>query len=349
MSFELRRVRWLAATAGVLIGYLAVVTLVPVPFVELSPGPTFNTIGEVDGKPVIEVSGRQTYPTAGHLDLTTVSERGGPFGPVYTSRALVGWFDPDVRVLPQSALFPDDASEDQVDAQNQADFTGSQSDAIAAAMHYLHIPVTERAEVAAVAPGAPADGVLEPGDVIVSVDGTKTSTPTQVGEAMAATAPGDVVELEVLREGKPMSLTVVAGAAPTGPHHGYLGVTTTIGYVPPFDIDFALQDVGGPSAGLMFSLGIIDTLTPSQLNGGRFVAGTGTIDPSGTVGPIGGIGQKIAAAATAGATLFLAPADNCAEATARVPEGLTIARVSTLDDAAAALGDYVAGRPVPSC
>ena len=349
MSFELRRVRWLGLTGSILIGYLAIVSLVPVPFVELSPGPTFNTIGEVDGTPVIEISGRRTYPTEGHLDLTTVSERGGPFGPVFVSRALVGWFDPDVRVVPQQALFPDDATSEQVDAENQADFTDSQAESVAAAMGYLGIPVTENAVVASVAADAPAEGVLEVGDVVLSVDGTDTKSPTAVGAAMRATSPGDAVRIQLRRDEKRETVTVTAGASPADPERGFLGVTTTTGYTPPFSIDFTLDDVGGPSAGLMFSLGLIDRLTPEQLNGGRYVAGTGTIDAAGEVGPIGFISQKIAAAAEAGATLFLAPAGNCAEALSRVPEGLTIARVTTLADAAQAVTDFAADRPVPSC
>jgi PDZ domain-containing protein len=120
-------------------------------------------------------------------------------------------------------------------------------------------------------------------------------------------------------------------------------------YVPPFPITFTLQDVGGPSAGTMFTLGIIDMLTPGPLNGGHFVAGTGTMDAEGDVGAIGGIQQKMAGARNAGATFFLAPKANCSDVVGHVPAGLTVAAVSTLDDALAALQDFNTGKPAPAC
>lgn len=348
MRHELRRTRWLGAAGAVVLGFVAVVALVPVPFVALSPGPTFNTIGDVGGTPLITISGEQTYPTAGTLDMTTVSERGGPFGAMYVSRALAGWLDPTVRVVPTEALYPADVPAEQVAQENQADFVDSQSSAVAAALHQLDIPVQEHVVVSSVTSGTPADGVLEPGDVVLSVDGTEVTTPDQVGAAVRAGAPGDEVVLRIDRDGDERTVTVVAGTSPTT-GGAYLGITVATAYEAPFEIDFTLDDVGGPSAGLMFSLGIVDKLTPGYLNGGREVAGTGTIDPDGVVGPIGGIQQKLVGARDSGSTLFLAPRSNCDEVAGHVPDGLTVAAVGTLDEAVDALDDYVAGRAVPSC
>lgn len=349
MSFEARRARWLGAAGAVLLCYLAVVALVPVPYVVLSPGPTFNTIGEVDGVPLIAITGHTTYPTSGHLQMTTVSERGGPFGALYVSRALQYWRDPAVRVLPTEALYPEGESTAEVEQQNQADFVDSQGVAVAAALRHLDIPVEEKAVVSSVADGTPADGELQPGDVIVSVDGTTVARPEQVGPLVREHAPGDVVTLVVTRDGKRATVHVTATESPTQPGQAYLGISVGGTYVPPFDIEFSLDQVGGPSAGLMFSLGIVDKLTPGQLTGGAFVAGTGTIDPDGAVGPIGGIAQKLVGARDAGATLFLAPVSNCDEVSGHVPDGLTVAAVSTMDDALAALDEYEAGRPVTGC
>ncbi len=344
----MRRTRWLGVSGAVVLGFVAVVALVPVPYVALSPGPTFNTIGEVAGTPLITITGERTYPTAGSLDMTTVSERGGPFGGMYVSRALAGWLDPTVRVVPAAALYPTDVPAEQVQQENQADFVDSQSSAVAAALHHLDLPVHERVVVSSVSTGSPADGKLETGDVVLSVDGTAVTTPDQVGTAVRAREPGEEVVLRIERDGDMRTVTVVAGASPTT-GGAYLGITVGTAYVAPFEIDFTLDDVGGPSAGLMFSLGIVDMLTPGYLNGGREVAGTGTIDPDGAVGPIGGIQQKLVGARDSGSTLFLAPRDNCDEVSGHVPDGLTVAAVGTLDEAVDALTDYVAGRPVPSC
>lgn len=349
MSFELRRARWLGVTGVVLLVFLGVATLLPVPYLRLSPGPTFNTIGSFDGQPVIKISDRTTYPPTGHLDMLTVLESGGPFGNLYLGQVLQGWFDPHSQVLPREAYYPDQTSADQVAAQNQAAFTDSQSEAVAAALHHLKIPVTEEVSVVAVTVGAPADGKLKVDDRIVSVGTTKVNTPTDVAKALQGKHPGDSIPILVERNGKPMTVTVVSGAAPGDASRPFLGVVTSLTYVSPFPITFTLQDVGGPSAGTMFTLGIIDMLTPGALNGGHFVAGTGTMDAEGDVGAIGGIRQKMAGARDAGATYFLAPKANCSEVTGHVPAGLTVAAVSTLDEALAALQDFNAGKAAPSC
>jgi PDZ domain-containing protein len=117
----------------------------------------------------------------------------------------------------------------------------------------------------------------------------------------------------------------------------------------PFRVKVNVGDIGGPSAGLMFALAIIDKLTPQNLAGGRFIAGTGEISVSGTVSPIGGIQQKMAGARAAGATVFLTPAGNCPDTAGAVPAGLRLMKVSTLAGAVAGLKALAAGRPVPSC
>lgn len=353
MTLASRRRAWLGAATALGAAMLVVGVVVPVPFVELSPGPTYNTLGEADGKPIISISDTPTYPTSGNLDLTTVNERGGPGHPVYLGRVIVGWADPSVRVVPREAFYPDDVDPGQVAAENTALFSDSESDAIAAALRYLKRPVITLTIVSQVVGGGPSDGKLEAGDVLQSIDGVRVTEPQTVTETMKKVSPGEKVTLVVRpEEGKDPEKTVVVttGKAPDDPNRAFLGIGVGTTYKAPFPISVQLGGVGGPSAGTMLSLGIIDKLTPGELNGGRFVAGTGTITPDGEVGPIGGIAQKLVGARRAGATLFLAPESNCDDVVAGgVPDGLTVARIKTLGDAVAAIEAYVAGKPVTGC
>jgi PDZ domain-containing protein len=346
-----RRTLWLATTAVLGGALLAVGVVVPMPFVELAPGPTFNVIGDYQDEPVITISGTPTFPTAGHLDMTTVNERGGPRSGISIGRVVVGWADPDVRVLPRSAVFPeDDRSDAEVKAENVRAFSDSQADAIAASLSYLERPFTTLVVVSSVRGGTPADGKLEPGDELLEIDTTPIAVVEDVSTAMSEVTPGEAVDVRYERAGTQGTTRIVTTTSPTDPQRAFLGITVGETYRAPFTIDFSLDGVGGPSAGLMFSLGIVDKLTPGELNGGRFVAGTGTIAPDGRVGPIGGIEQKLVGARRGGATLFLAPDTNCsAVLSTTVPEGLTVASVSTLSDAVEAVEAYAAGKPVTPC
>jgi PDZ domain-containing protein len=324
--------------------------VVPMPFLELGPGPTFNVIGENDGTAIIEISGTPTFPTAGNLDMTTVNERGGPDTGVLTGRVLAGWVDPTVRVLPREAFFPEDVSGDDVAAENVRQFSDSEADAIAAALTYLERPMRTIVVVSAVTDGTPADGSLEPGDEILTINKAPIRQVEDVRTAMSKVTPGAVVSLTVNRSGTRTAVTVTSTTNPDDPSRAYLGIAVGETYRALFQIEINLDGVGGPSAGTMFSLGIIDKLTPGELNGGKHVAGTGTITPDGTVGAIGGIEQKMAGARSAGATLFLAPAENCANVLATtIPDGLTVARISTLTDAVTAVEAYVAGKTPTPC
>ena len=324
---------------------------VPMPFVELAPGPTFNVIGDYQDKPVITITGTATYPTDGHLDMTTVNERGGPSSGVNLGRVIVGWADPTIRVLPRSALFPDDERSDaEVKAENVRAFSDSQADAVAAALSYLDRPFETLVVVSSVRDGTPADGKLEPGDQLLEIGTTKVATPADVATALSPLKPGDVVDVRYERAGVVGTTSITTTTSPIDPGRAFLGITVGETYRAPFTIDFSLDGVGGPSAGMMFSLGIVDKLTPGALNGGKFVAGTGTIAPDGSVGPIGGIEQKLVGARRSGATLFLAPAENCPAVLATsIPAGLTVAKVATLSDAVGAVEAYVAGTPVTPC
>lgn len=328
---------------------VAVVALLPVPYVALSPGPTTDTLGSVDGKPLIEITGRKTYPARGHLNLTTVSVYGGPAQHLDLVTALRGWLDGATAVVPEEAVFPPGQTAQQVEQVNVAQMDASQEDATAAALKELDIQVEERVVVGSVVGGSPAEGKLEAGDAIFLVDGTPVEEPEQVRDLVVKHQPGEDVRFLVRRGTEQKSVTVTTAEAPEEPGRAVVGILPRLGYTFPFEVDIGLEDVGGPSAGLMFALGITEKLTEEDLTDGRFIAGTGTIDDTGAVGPIGGIQQKLHAARDAGATVFLVPADNCAQAVEGAPSGLRLVKVETLKVAVGALRALASGGQVPAC
>ncbi|MCG5216598.1 S16 family serine protease [Streptosporangium soli] len=322
--------------------------LLPVPYVVLSPGPTENTIGQVKGKPVITIEGRQTYPTDGELSLVTVAYQGGPGTRIDLLTALRGWVDPSVAVVPEETIFPRTTTAEQVDQQNTQEMTNSQDDATAAALSELKIPFTSVVTVVSTEKGKPADGKLKPGDEITLVDDAPAGDVEKVAQTVRAHKAGEDVAFSVVR-GKE-KLTVPLTTVPGEDGKPMVGVVMQAKFKFPFEVAISVGDVGGPSAGLMFSLGILDKLTPGALTGGKSIAGTGTITPDGRVGPIGGIQQKMVGARRAGATTFLTPADNCEEALKAVPDGLRLVKVGDLHTAVQAIDTIRAGSgPTPSC
>lgn len=328
---------------------LAAALLLPVPFVKLAPGPTFNVIGEHDGQPVIQISGTETYPVTGTLDMVTVLESGGPRGGLTFVDAIASWLNPQDAVVPRELLFPDDESGDEVRRREAVSFSTSQSDAIAAAMNYLKRPLSSEIVVQTVYSDSPSDGVLQPTDHLLTIDGVEITSPGQVADVVRSKPVGTTFAFGIERGGTESTVSVTSAPNPDDASIPYIGIAVGVVYSAGFPIDFTLQDVGGPSAGLMFSIGIVDKLTPDDLAKGNVVAGTGTISPDGTVGAIGGIRQKLAAARNDGATLFLMPKVHCSEAEGFVPDGLTVVPVETISDGIAAIEAYAAGKPVAAC
>jgi Lon-like protease len=341
----------LIVTFGLGVLLISLAALLPVPYVALTPGPTANTLGEVDGRELITIEDRETFPTSGHLQLTTVRVSGGPESSGMTLlRAIRGWIDPEVAVVPIEQVYPRDETVEEVEQRTAEEMQLSQQDATAAALRALDIPIASEIAVGSVVEGAPAQGQLEAGDVIISVDGAPAVSPDAVRDAVRAKQPGDTVTFAVRREGEELDVPVVTGPAPDEPDIAAVGISPVVAYSYPFTVEIEVEDVGGPSAGLMFALGIYDRLTPGELTGGRFIAGTGEIDADGQVGAIGGIQQKLVAARDEGATVFLTPAGNCSEAVGAVPDGLQLVRVEALDDAVQALDRIGAGEDdVPTC
>lgn len=328
---------------AVSVALVSLVALVPVPFAVESPGPVRDVLsGEGDAR-LISISGAQTYPTSGSLDLTTVRVSGGPGRPVDLGLQVRAWLDGGSTALPEAALFPPGASEEQVDASNAAAFLSSQQAAVVAALTELGYDVPVRVVVTGLAEGSGAAGVLREGDVITSVDGAPVDGATSLREAVQAAAAsggaGAVVRVGVARDGADQAdgqvVEVPLGTGDDG--SAVLGVLVREDADPPVDVQIAVDQIGGPSAGMVFALGVVDLLTPGEMTGGRTVAGTGTIDSAGRVGTIGGIQQKLLGARAAGATAFLAPAGNCDEVVGNAPDGLQVVAVSTLAEARAAV------------
>jgi PDZ domain-containing protein len=320
----------------------ALVVLLPVHYAILHPGPVLNTLGKVDGKSLISISGRTTYPTSGQLDLTTVSVVGGPDRPVTLLQVISGWLEHSAAVLPQEEIFAPNQTQQQSDAENKAEMVSSQESATAAALSTLGIPVPTTLTVAGTDPGAPAAAVLKEKDVILAVNGTTITDLAKLRTVLAATTAGGEVTVKVRRGGKSVNVKTRTVASATD-GHTVLGVYINPSFSFPFSVKIQIENIGGPSAGMMFALGIIDSLTPGELTGGKRVAGTGTIDADGTVGAIGGIRQKLVGARRAGADYFLAPADNCNEVRGHVPGGLKVVQVATLDAARTDVAAIAAG------
>jgi PDZ domain-containing protein len=313
----------------------------PIPYVELGPGPTVNTLGKDNNKDVIQISGTPTYNSAGQLRLTTVKVR----SELKLLPAIVGWFSDEEAVVPRELIYPPDQTETQIEQQNAEDFKASQTSAETAALRKLGYSV--KVVVKSVTPGGPSQGVLQPGDVITSVDGTAVDLGADVTEAVRGKPAGTTLTIGYTRNGQAGTVRITSKADAGKPPR--IGVEIEQQQPHPFQLSIDLADIGGPSAGLMFALGIVDKLGTDDLTGGKIIAGTGTIDDSGSIGPIGGIPQKLVGAKDAGAVAFLVPTDNCKEAVKNAVDGLPMYKVASLDDALAALQALRAGNQPTRC
>ena len=348
-----RRRGWSILVVALVLGL--VMSFIPSSYVIEQPGPVFNTLGsqEVAGKevPVISITGQPTFPTDGALNMLTVSIVGSPSGTPNWAEVIRAYFDPSRAVIPLEAIYPPNVTNEQRNDDNAAQMVDSQQEAVAAALTNLNYSYDQLLGVTRVATGSPADGVLQSGDIIKTVNGAPVGTIGELRTAIATNGTQAPAAVEISRGGQvsTVSITPARSSSGSAPIIG-VSVGTTFGF--PFDVNIQLANVGGPSAGMMFALGIIDKLTPGSLTGGKDIAGTGTITPDGTVGPIGGIRQKLFGAREAGSTFFLAPAADCAEVRGHIPAGLSVFAVQTLDDSLAVLAAVSSGgdtSSLPTC
>lgn len=318
--------------------------VVPTPFVAIGRGPTYDVLGEVGGKSVITIRTLTAYhPAAGHLNMTTVSVTDGLTG----FEALRRWASPDFQVVPRSSVFLPGQNSDQIAQRNQQDFSDSQINAEGAALAYLHLPTI--VVVDGLAPDSASAGVLADGDVLLAIAGRPITTYDDLSATLGNALPGQQVAVRYQRgSGPPQNGTVTLGKRASD-NKGALGIFPGVRPMSADEIMISLGDVGGPSAGLMFSLGVVDNLTPGDLTGGRFIAGTGTIGSTGIVGEIEGIRFKMAAAREAGATAFLVPAKNCDAARESAPDGLQLIKVDDLTGAVASIATLTSGGTPAGC
>jgi PDZ domain-containing protein len=338
-----RRIAVLVVGAVLLLAFGLVGAAVPVPYVAQVPGPTFNTLGSIDGTKIITVQGRAPNHVDGHLNLTTV---GVSRGRITLVQAVRGWFDPQVAVVPEEVVYPPQQTQQQTQQRNRQEFLSSEQAAEAAALGHLGYP--RKVVVQGFSSGSPSQGKLRDGDAIEAVNGRPAPNTGTLNKVLTSIPGGTTVTVAYTRLGKRGTAAITTRAAKDRAG-SLLGILVLDEPSAPFDVTIHVADVGGPSAGLMLTLGILDLVGNQDLTGGKVIAGTGTIDPQGTVGPIGGIQLKMVAARDIGATMFLTPAQNCAEAKQAPQPRLTLAKVSNLDDALTALSDLRAGRTPPTC
>lgn len=312
----------------------------------MSPGPATNTLGSDNKIPLITIIGHPSYPVDGELALTTVSVT-GPEGRLRAPLLLGAWLRGDAQIVPRDVIYPPDQSSIDISAQNAEEMKSSQEHATTAALRYLGYTLGSEVVVEAIPKGSPSIGILRAGDVIRALQGVKVATAAELRSRMKFYSPGDVVALSIDRAGKQLTLSIKSSKGADG--QALLGVIPANQFIYPFSVNIRLKDVGGPSAGMMFALGIIEKLTPESLTRKRIIAGTGTIDDDGKVGPIGGIEDKVLGAYRHGARLFLTPRSNCLEIHS-VPEGMRVVGVQTLKDAVTALqSESVAAKASISC
>ena len=353
-SGESRRRRRLrrAVVAGsfiLVVALIAAVFLVPVNAVIEAPGPTWNVLdnGSSSDQDVLKVSGTETYPTEGALRMTTVSVSGCPGYPVTTADLIAAWFSADKRIVDRNEVCPQDQSAEQVEETGKAQMTASQDSAVIAALvetgkaGAMHLTVTEVTE-------QQTSTEIQAGDVLETItpEGGQTTTLasfSQLRELMTTIPEGTRVTLGVRRGDQKASAVLTTIAPQEGTTGSLLGLSLKISVDSPVEATFGLSDVGGPSAGMMFALGVVDEITPGSLTGGKDISGTGTIDMTGQVGPIGGIQQKMAGARESGSTFFLAPASNCNEVKGHEPKGMQVFAVNTLHEAVAATKAIASG------
>ncbi len=334
------------------IALTCVAFLVPVPYVTMKPGPAFDTLGDFNEEPMFTFEkGVKTYPTDGSLDFTTVSVTRAQ-SKVSLAAALEAYFADDTAVVPRSFIYRQGESAEDAKEAGAAELASSKDSSRVAGLRAAGYTVPEVPYIDSVNEGAPAQGKLRAGDDIRTVDGRPTPTAQDVVDAVAKVEPGDAVTIGYTRDGTKGESRIVTEPDAKDKDLPRIGVALRSRFDFPIEITNNVgEQVGGPSAGAMFALAIYDRLTPGALTGGRTVAGTGEIAPDGTVGPIGGIRQKIAGAAEDGAEVFLVPAANCREAVEGDDHGMQLVEVSTLDDAIDSL-EALAKNPkasVPGC
>ena len=325
--------RALAGLSMLLVFTVALITLgfFQAPYVIERPGPVVNVLGADNGVQVISIPKGNVYATSGELDLLTVSVVGNRDQTPTWPELFWAWIDPAQAISPLDAVFPPGQTQQESDAESTAMMDQSQQDAIAAALTKLGYEIPTHVYISEVSKNKPSSGKLVAGDYVTAVNGVAPESVDHLREMVNEFDGKTALKISVLRAGKKLTFDITPIKNTDG--RWVLGIFVGTKFDFPIEVNLQLSDIGGPSGGTMFALGIYDRLTPGALLGGQHVAGTGTIDASGAVGPIGGIRQKLYGAQRAGAKYFLAPFENCNEVVGHIPQGLQVFSIETFDDA----------------
>jgi PDZ domain-containing protein len=310
---------------------LAMVTAVAVaawtvelPFYALSAGPVTSVTDNVT-----VLDGVEAFPPDGELMMLTVALQG-----VNAYELLAAASDPAIDVTRRERIRPPEESDEEYRERNLQLMDQSKENAIAVAVERVGGAVIESdgVQVVGLVEGAPAVDVLELEDVITSIEGVPVSVAQDIGELLADSSPGDVVAIGVQRGSDHLDLEITLTASAEAATRPLIGIQAQT-LNPRYPVDINSENVGGPSAGLMYTLGIIDVLTEGDLTHGHVIAGTGTIAPDGSVGSIGGIRQKVVAAEAAGAEVMLVPAANYGDALTAPSDDIEIVSIGNIDEA----------------
>lgn len=342
-----RRATGFVALALVAAGIL-VMDILPRPYVIAAPGPVFNVLGLQDKTPIISISDAKQYPTDGALELLTVNIYGSPKQTPTWPELIGAWLDPSQKILPLEEVFPSGVTQQQRSTEDALLFKDSQSVAKYLALRQLGYQVPVRVTVDSVPADSPSHGLIKAGDIITAVNGQSVDS-IQTLRAMVQNSDAGQLVISFERDGVPATVRVTPRLV-DGVRR--ISVYSYDDFKFPVDIKLQLDQVGGPSGGLIFALGVYDKLTPGALTNGELVAGTGTVARDGSVGPIGGIRQKMTAAVRSGASWFLAPAGNCTEVAGHIPKGLTVIKISNFSQAVKAvqqIGKTHQAGGLPSC
>lgn len=349
--------RWLLVPTLIAAALFVAQVLIPLPYVIERPGPVANTLGDVElpegSVPMIQVEGAETFPVTGELNLLTVTIVGNPESSPGWFELLAAALDPSQDIVPMEDIYPEGVTVDQRKEENQAEMTSSQDAATAAALDALGIPFTQTLAVAQVGEQGPAVGVLEPDDQLVAVNGTPVVSYASLRASIQLNGAGVPATISVIRDGQPRDLQVTpVGVEQDGEQVALIGVSIATTFDFPIEVDIQVDKIGGPSAGLMFALGITDKLTPLDFAEGLVVSGTGTIDADGTVGAIGGLSQKVFAAERAGSDVIFIPAGQCDLVPQAAFDRVAVVPVATLTEAIdtlTLLQDGAERDALPSC
>jgi PDZ domain-containing protein len=314
-----------AVVAG---GLVAGAFVVPIKaFLEIRPGPA------PDVEKLIQIPEARTYTSAGSLHLTTVT-----LFEATLFDTLRGWVDPKTAIVPREAIYPPGKSQREVDRETATQMDDSQFEATVAALRQLDYSLPEDgALVQQTESGTPAAAVVVAGDVIVGIDGNAVTGVGQMKALIGRHKVGEIVEVTVRRSDQTKTFTIKVAAARGDSKQPIIGVDVVQDFKLPFDVTIDAKGIGGPSAGFMFALGIVDLLTSEDITGGRAIAGTGTIDAEGNIGVVGGVTQKVFGAEAAGARYFLAPPAEAPEARRVAGSKMKVIAVATLSQAIVAL------------